>query len=221
LFVVFLSAVGVAACGGSSGDPTAGTHGLVDAAGGAVVDAAAGDAAASDGTSNDGTSNDGTSNDGGHNESGNSAGDAGLLVCDGTGPLYPMAADPDTGAVDVSVYCLGRINDYRAKSGLAPYHLHDTSPAAMCCQAAEAKTAAEIGGHSNGGCGWQSQGFCGGGRNPGGNVQASIDWCPRLFFEEGPTGGHYQAMMRVEPRGIMCSFYAVSRDKHAIVVNYY
>lgn len=143
------------------------------------------------------------------------------LTCDGVGPVYLMADDPDTGAVDISEYCLGRINYYRAKEGLQPYFLKSTTPEALCCQAAEAKTAAEIGGHANGGCGWQAQGFCGGGRNPDGNVQASVDWCPRLFFEEGPTGGHYQGMMGVTPRAVMCSYYAVSRDKHSIVVNYY
>ena len=154
-------------------------------------------------------------------DSGNVGSDHVGLTCPNVGPLYSMRDDPNTGAVDVSDYCLGRINYYRATAGLAPHFLKSTAPEAVCCQAAEAKTAAEIGGHANGGCGWQAQGFCGGGRNPNGNVQGSVDWCPRLFFEEGPTGGHYQAMMGVNPRAIMCSFYAVSRDQHSIVVNYY
>ena len=136
-----------------------------------------------------------------------------------------MAADPNTGAVDVSEYCLGLINEYRAKEGLRPYYLHSKTTEAVCCQAAEAKTAAGIGGHTNGGCGWQSQGLCAGGRNPNGTVKASMDWCPKMFYQEGPaapgSANHYTAMMEENPRGIMCSFYGVSRDKHSIVVNYY
>jgi hypothetical protein len=225
---VWSCALAIVGCGASNDDTTnapdvtdSGHTGTGDAAsttrdGGAgsgdarVGDAGGGGGDAGGGDAGGGGGSDAASGDGG-----------GTITCDGVGPIYTMASDPDVGAVDVSAYCLGKINGYRAKEGLKPYWLHDTSAAAMCCQAAEAKTAAEIGGHANGGCGWQSQGFCGGGRNPDGNVQASVDWCPRLFFEEGPTGGHYQAMMRVEPRGIMCSFYAVSRDRHSIVVNYY
>jgi hypothetical protein len=52
-----------------------------------------------------------------------------------------------------------------------------------------------------------------------------VDYCPRLFFQEGPAvppdANHYTAMMQTAPRGVMCSFYGVSRDKHSIVVNYY
>jgi hypothetical protein len=146
-------------------------------------------------------------------------------TCAGVGQVHPMAADPNTGAVDVSEYCLGLINGYRAQKGLKPYYLHSTTTEAVCCQAAEAKTAAETGGHASGGCGWSAQGFCGGGRNPNGTVKGSMDWCPRLFFEEGPaapgSANHYTAMMEEKPRGIMCSFYGVSRDKHSVVVNYY
>ena len=146
-------------------------------------------------------------------------------MCVGVGQVQAMSADPDTGAVDVSEYCLGLINGYRAKKGLQPYYLHSTTAEAVCCQAAEAKTAAETGSHVNGKCGWQSQGLCAGGRNPDGTVQASMDWCPKLFFAEGPAtppgANHYTAMMEEKPRGIMCSFYGVSRDRHSIVVNYY
>lgn len=146
-------------------------------------------------------------------------------MCASVGQVQAMSADPDTGAVDVSEYCLGLINGYRAKKGLQPYYLHSTTAEAVCCQAAEAKTAAETGGHANGKCGWQSQGLCAGGRNPNGTVQASMDWCPKLFFAEGPAtppgANHYTAMMEEKPRGIMCSFYGVSRDRHSIVVNYY
>ena len=148
-------------------------------------------------------------------------GDGTELVCGETGVIHSIDEDPDSGAVDVSDYCLSEINKYRSQAGLAPYFLKSTAADAQCCQATEAKMAAEMGGHANNGCGWQAQGFCGGGRNPDGTVKASIDWCPRLFFEEGPTGGHYQAMMEPTPRAVMCSFYAVSRDKHSIVVNYY
>ncbi len=146
-------------------------------------------------------------------------------TCTGVGQIQPMTADPDVGAVDVSEYCLGLVNGYRAQKGLRPYYLHSTTAQAACCQAAEAKTAAEIGGHANGGCGWKAQGLCAGGRNPDGTVKASLDRCPKLFFEEGPAqppnSNHYTAMMEENPRGIMCSFYGVSRDKHSIVVNYY
>jgi hypothetical protein len=146
-------------------------------------------------------------------------------TCTGVGPIQAMTADPDIGAVDVSEYCLGIINGYRSQKGLAPYYLHSTTTEAVCCQAAEAKTAAELGGHANGGCGWNAQGFCGGGRSPNGTVKASVDYCPRLFFQEGPAvppdANHYTAMMQTAPRGVMCSFYGVSRDKHSIVVNYY
>ncbi len=147
------------------------------------------------------------------------------LMCKGAVQIQAMSADPDVGAVDVSEYCLGVINGYRAQKGLEPYFLHSTTAEATCCQASEAKTAAETGGHANGGCGWKAQGFCGGGRNPNGTAQASVDWCPKLFFQEGPavppSANHYTAMMETAPRGVMCSFYAVSRDKHSIVVNYY
>ena len=146
-------------------------------------------------------------------------------TCAGVGQVQAMSADPDTGAVDVSEYCLGLINGYRSKEGLAPYYLQSKTTEAVCCQAAEAKTAAETGGHANGGCGWKAQGFCGGGRNPNGTVKASVDWCPKLFFQEGPAvppgANHYTAMMEPAPRGVMCSFYGVSRDKHSVVVNYY
>lgn len=146
-------------------------------------------------------------------------------TCTGVGPIQAMTADPDIGAVDVSEYCLGIINGYRSQKGLAPYYLQSTSTEAVCCQAAEAKTAAEVGGHANGKCGWKAQGFCGGGRGPSGTVKASVDWCPKLFYQEGPaapgSANHYTAMMEEKPRGIMCSFYGVSRDKHSIVVNYY
>lgn len=146
-------------------------------------------------------------------------------MCTGAGQVQAMSADPDSGAVDVSEYCLARINGLRAQKGLEPYYLQSTSTEAVCCQAAEAKTAAEIGGHANGKCGWKAQGFCGGGRNPNGTVKASVDFCPKMFFEEGPaappSANHYTAMMEIAPRGVMCSFYAVSRDRHSIVVNYY
>lgn len=146
-------------------------------------------------------------------------------TCTGVGQVQAMSADPDTGAVDVSEYCLGLINGYRSKEGLAPYYLQSKTTEAVCCQAAEAKTAAETGGHFSGGCGWKAQGFCGGGRNPDGTVKASVAYCPKLFYQEGPAvppgANHYTAMMEPAPRGVMCSFYGVSRDKHSVVVNYY
>ena len=185
----------VAACGGSSAGP--------------------GSSAGSGGGSS------ATSSSSGSATSQADGGDGAGLSCPGAGLVYPMAADPDVGAVDVGAYCLGLINGYRAQMNLAPYWLQDTSAAGICCAEDEAEAAAQAMGHVDGHCGWQSQGFCGGGRNPNGTVQLSMDWCPKLFFQEGPTGGHYQAMMRPAPRGIMCSFYALSRDQHAIVVDYY
>ena len=146
-------------------------------------------------------------------------------TCAVVGQVQAMTADPNTGAVDVSEYCLELINGYRAQKGLKPYYLHSTAATDVCCQAAEAKTVAESGKHENGKCGWQSQGLCAGGRNPDGTVQGSMDWCPKLFYREGPatppSTNHYTAMMEEKPRGIMCSFYGMSRDRHSIVVNYY
>jgi hypothetical protein len=143
------------------------------------------------------------------------------LSCSGVGAIQTMASDPDTGAIDVGSYCLGEINKYRATKNLVPYTLRPRTAANICCEDKEAKSAAQIGDHANGGCGWQAQGFCAGGRNPDGTAKKSTWWCPKLFFNEGPAGGHYQAMMRPATRQISCSFYAVSRDKHSVVVDYY
>ena len=136
-----------------------------------------------------------------------------------------MSADPDDGAVDVSEYCHGVINGYRAQTGLEPYYLQSESTKAVCCQAAEAKTAAETSGHANGGCCLKAQGLCGGGRNPNGTVKDSVDYCPKLFYQEGlavlPSSNHYTAMMEISPRGVKCSFYGAAREKLAIAVNYY
>lgn len=197
-----------------------GDGGASDGSSGTAANGSAGSSGASGGGANGSATSGGAAN-GSTGSSGTSGAGAAGLSCSDVGRVFPMSADPDTGAVDISEYCLGLINGYRAKQALAPYTLKSTAPDAVCCQEAEAKTAAETGGHVNGGCGWQAQGFCGGGRNPNGTVQASVDWCPRLFFEEGPTGGHYQAMMDPKPRAIMCSYYAVSRDRHSVVVNYY
>ena len=67
------------------------------------------------------------------------------MTCDGVGPLYSMASDPDVGAVDISEYCLGKINEYRAKGGLKPRSsAGHVSGGHALAEAAEAKTAAEM-----------------------------------------------------------------------------
>jgi hypothetical protein len=209
----FVSLMTAAACSDGGGD--ANKSGTMQSSGSGAAQSSGnlGTGATSGGSGGSGT--------GSGTGPGAGTGAAGLMCTADVGTIHPMSADPDSGAVDVSEYCLGLINGYRSKMGLAPYFLHSTTPEAMCCQAAEAKSAAVSGGHVNGGCGWSGQGFCGGGRNPNGTVKASVDWCPRLFFQEGPSGGHYQGMMDPKPKGVMCSFYAVSRDRHSIVVNYY
>jgi hypothetical protein len=203
--VAVLMAALISACGGGSGSTTS-TTSTAGATGPGTITAATTTASTATTTPTVATSTTGP-------------------TCAGVGQVQAMSADPDSGAVDVSEYCLGLINGYRSQKGLAPYYLQSKTTEAVCCQAAEAKTAAETGGHANGGCGWKAQGFCGGGRNPNGTVKASVDYCPRLFFEEGPAvppgANHYTAMMETAPRGVMCSFYGVSRDKHSIVVNYY
>jgi hypothetical protein len=217
---VVLAAAQIAGCGSGGGsDASANAAGAAGAAGPGTGTATATGTASATSTATATTTATGTTT---------AAGTTTLAagpICAGVGQVQPMSADPDSGAVDVSEYCLGVINGYRSQKGLAPYYLHATTAPAVCCQAAEAKTAAETAGHANGGCGWKAQGFCGGGRNPNGTVKASVDYCPRLFFEEGPatppSSNHYTAMMEPNPRGVMCSFYGVSRDRHSVVVNYY
>ncbi len=145
---------------------------------------------------------------------------AGKVCGADVGTIWGISKDPNSGAVDVSQPCLNKINEYRKTKNLKPYWLRTGKE---CCESREAKAAAIKDGHALLGCGGTSysQAYCGGGRNPNGTVAKSVPWCPKLIFDEGPTGGHYQAMMRTAPRAISCSYYAINRDKHAILINYY
>jgi hypothetical protein len=142
-------------------------------------------------------------------------------------PDIEMAAleeDPDQGYIDVTDYCVEIINEYRTMDGLEPYTIKEDG---RCCSAQEAHQALiDDTAHNGDYCDWQAQGAAGGGRNPDGTAKASMDWVPKLFYQEkGDTyeesGGHYQAMMRPEPRPIACGWYAEDRDNHRIVVNYW
>ena len=150
-------------------------------------------------------------------------GENGGVVCDDI-ELMPMADDPDEGYIDITDFCLAEINTYRAMEGLEPYTKKQDG---LCCSAREAHQAVLDGTPHNGDyCDWQAQGSAGGGRNPNGTAQASVEWVPRLFWREKgdsfeDSGGHYQAMMRPETREIACGFYAESRDSHRVVVNYW
>lgn len=138
--------------------------------------------------------------------------------------LAPLDDDPDQGYIDVTEFCLELINEYRAMEGLEPYTMHADG---VCCSAQEAHQAWLNDTHHNGDyCDWVAQGAAGGGRNPNGTARASMEWVPKLFYQEmGDTfeesGGHYQAMMRPEPRGIACGWYGADRDNHRVVVNYW
>lgn len=140
-------------------------------------------------------------------------------MCDEVGAFATMESDPDSGFVDISDFCLAEINSYRAMEGLEPFTLRQDR---QCCSALEARQAVRDDTAHNGDfCDWAAQGACGGGRGERGTVEASVAWCPRLFYREGPEGGHYRAMMRPEPREIQCGYYARDRDKHSILVNYW
>ena len=73
------------------------------------------------------------------------------------------------------------------------------------CAAREARLALENDSpHWSDGCGWKSQGAAGGGRggdDSNGTVEKSVWWVPKLFYNEGPEGGHYQAIMTERSRG--------------------
>jgi len=133
-----------------------------------------------------------------------------------------MSDDPYCGYVDVGEHAVNEINKYRAKKGLAPFV---RGIEFELCAAREARLAVQNGAfHWNDGCDWGSQGAAGGGRggdDSNGTVQKSIDWVPYLFYQEGPSGGHYQAMMTDRSRRVAIGYYAIDRDHHGIVVNYY
>ena len=138
--------------------------------------------------------------------------------------LAPLEEDPDQGYIDITELCLEEINSYRAMENLEPYTIKQDG---LCCSAQEAHQALLDDTHHNGDyCDWSAQGAAGGGRSPNGTAAKSVEWVPKLFWQEkGDTfeesGGHYQAMMRPETREIACGFYASDRDTHRIVVNYW
>ncbi|WP_353777488.1 CAP domain-containing protein [Winogradskyella sp. 3972H.M.0a.05] len=138
------------------------------------------------------------------------------------GEMQLMSDDPYCGYVDVGEYCVNQINMYRAMHGLPPYV---RAVEYELCAAREARLALENGTfHWNDGCGWVSQGAAGGGRggdDSDGTVEKSVWWVPKLFYEEGPNGGHYQAMMQENSRFVTCGYYAIDRDSHGIIINYY
>ena len=138
------------------------------------------------------------------------------------GLMQLMTDDPYCGYVDVGEYATNQINEYRARHGLPPYV---RAVEYELCAAREARLAVENETfHWSDGCGWRSQGAAGGGRggdDSEGTVERSVWWVPKLFYEEGPEGGHYQAMMEESSRGVAIGYYAIDRDTHVIVVNYY
>ncbi len=189
-----------------------------------------GGAAATVGTSTGGTSTGGNSS-GGTTTSSGGAGGMGATTGAGGGvggcgdiDLAPLEEDPDVGYIDITAFCVAEINTYRVMDGLEPYTVRADG---LCCSAREAHQALIDGTSHNGDyCDWAAQGAAGGGRNPNGTAQASVEWVPRLFYQEkGDTfeesGGHYQAMMRTETREVACGWYAESRDNHRVVVNYW
>ncbi len=140
----------------------------------------------------------------------------------GEGQMQLMSDDPFCGYVDVGQYGVNQINEYRAKHGLPPYV---RAIEYELCAAREARLAVENGAfHWSDGCGWKSQGAAGGGRggdDSEGTVEKSIWWVPKLFYQEGPEGGHYQAMMEERSRRVAVGYFAIDRDHHGVVVNYY
>ncbi len=142
-------------------------------------------------------------------------------VCN-DGTMLLMADDPYCGYVDVGEYATNRINEFRSIHGLPPFV---RAVEHELCAAREARFALENGTvHWSDDCGWRSQGAAGGGRggdDSDGTVERSVWWVPKLFYEEGPQGGHYQAMMTERSRGVAVGYYAIDRDHHVIVVNYY
>ncbi len=188
-----------------------------------------------DGSADGGGTNDNSSTEGGNSTEASNSSDGGEDSGDeGGGSETPASCDelelasldddPDQGYIDVTDFCLELINEYRAMEGLEPYTAHADG---VCCSAQEAHQAWLDDTHHNGDyCDWSAQGAAGGGRNPNGTARASMEWVPRLFYQEmGDTfeesGGHYQAMMRPEPRPIACGWYGADRDNHRVVVNYW
>jgi hypothetical protein len=138
------------------------------------------------------------------------------------GVIQAMVDDALCGYADVGCYCVDQINSWRAQEGLQPYVRLEEYEA---CASREARLALEAGqAHYNDDCGWRAQASSGGGRGGEGSpgtIEKSVWWLPRLIYGEGPDGGHYQGMMTERVRGVSCGYYAVDRDQHRIIINYY
>ncbi len=138
------------------------------------------------------------------------------------GVIQPMADDASCGYADIGGYCLEQINHWRAQEGLEPFVRLEEFEA---CAAREARLALEAGkAHFSDNCGWRAQASSGGGRGgegSNGTIEKSVWWLPKLIFDEGPDGGHYQGMMTERVRGVACGYFASDRDAHRIIINYY
>ena len=138
------------------------------------------------------------------------------------GVIQPMADDATCGYADIGGYCLEQINYWRAQEGLAPFVRLEEFEA---CAAREARLALEAGrSHFSDGCGWRAQASSGGGRGgegSNGTIEKSVWWLPKLIFDEGPAGGHYQGMMTERVRGVACGYFSRNREEHRIIINYY
>ncbi len=133
-----------------------------------------------------------------------------------------MADDASCGYADIGGYCLEQINHWRAQKGLQPFVRLEEFEA---CAAREARLALEAGKpHFSDDCGWRAQASSGGGRGgegSAGTIEKSVWWLPKLIFDEGPDGGHYQGMMTERVRGVSCGYFSRNRDEHRIIINYY
>ncbi|MEM7324655.1 MAG: hypothetical protein AAF531_16310 [Actinomycetota bacterium] len=138
------------------------------------------------------------------------------------GVIQPMADDKACGYADIGGYCLEQINYWRAQEGLEPFVRLEEFEA---CAAREARLALDAGRpHYSDNCGWRAQASSGGGRGgdgSAGTIEKSVWWLPKLIFDEGPEGGHYQGMMTERVRGVSCGYFARNRDEHRIIINYY
>lgn len=216
-----VSLVAALACEASSSDEDPATDSSATDSGGDgtnVDDGGNGDEDGGNGDEDGGPSTEGTDSSDASSGDDPAAGD-----CDDV-ELAPIEADPDQGFIDITEDCVALINEYRVMDGLEPFWVHEDG---VCCSALEARQAWLDDTHHNGDyCDWRAQGAAGGGRNPNGTAYKSLEWVPRLFYgEKGDTfeesGGHYQAMMRPEPRGVACGWYGHDRDNHRVVVNYW
>ncbi|MEM9651025.1 MAG: CAP domain-containing protein [Actinomycetota bacterium] len=138
------------------------------------------------------------------------------------GVIQPMADDKTCGYADIGGYCLEQINYWRAQEGLEPFVRLEEFEACAAREARRAVDAARP--HYSDNCGWRAQASSGGGRGgdgSAGTIEKSVWWLPKLIFDEGPEGGHYQGMMTERVRGVSCGYFARNRDEHRIIINYY